>query len=163
LLLRHFKNFKQSESFPARYFNGVFLVADKATIESYLYPLTSTSADSLSPGDFGGFVLAVDADFDPAEENPHSSESPGYSGEVRILTSLLWDDLGAMNAMQSQDLSDMWPLAMNHPFKVYVGHVVKAQREAWVRLVSISGLLLVALQKWQREHGQSSGTTSRQS
>jgi hypothetical protein len=128
-----------------------------------LHPLTGTSPENFPHGDFGGFVLAVDPDFDPEEENTHSEESPGYSGEVRILASLLWDDLGAMNMMQTQGLFDIWPLAMKHPLKVYVGPVVKAQQEAWVRLLSSSFSVLAALLKWQRDHGQSAGTSSGQS
>ncbi|KAH8650991.1 hypothetical protein BX600DRAFT_472889 [Xylariales sp. PMI_506] len=157
---RHYKDFRESERFPEKFVQEVFLVADKASIDSYLHPVLETGPAYFPLGDFGGFITAVDPDFDPNEENPHAEESPGYSGTMRILGSLLWDDLGALIVMQTQGLFDLWPLAMNHPFQVYVGPVVKMQQEAWARLLAMTGAVFAALPKWQTDHGQSAHISS---
>lgn len=64
------------------------------------------------------FVLAVDAKFDGAEATP---ESPGYKGTMRILGSLLWDELGAVLITQGASIQDLWPFAMSDAEKVYRG------------------------------------------
>ena len=64
------------------------------------------------------FVLAVDAKFDGKEATP---ESPGYKGTMRILGSLLWDELGAMLITQGAFMKDLWPFAMSDSEKVYRG------------------------------------------
>lgn len=72
--------------------------------------------------------MAIDADFDPNEvDDERSEESPGYSGVVRVLGSILWDDLSALVKTQTQHLFDVWPLAMNHPHNVYEGPLGEIQ------------------------------------
>ncbi|KAL6914620.1 hypothetical protein FSST1_012380 [Fusarium sambucinum] len=97
----------------------MFLVIDEATIQSYLEPNASK------------FVLAVDAQYgsigedgeeeeEPPSEQDH--ETPGYDGTVRILGSLLWDELGAMQTTQGVLLKHLWPYAMSDIEKVYRGY-----------------------------------------
>jgi hypothetical protein len=50
---------------------------------------------------------------------------------MRVLGSLLWDDLGALAATFAQDLERLWPMARENPGKVYVGPEVDAQRQVW--------------------------------
>lgn len=87
----------------------VFLVIDEATMKSYLEP---------EPGK-DKFVIAVDAKYNPTDEE--NVESPGYKGTLRILGSLLWDELGALLIMQSAFLENLWPMAMHDAEGVYRG------------------------------------------
>ncbi|KAI9166454.1 hypothetical protein HJFPF1_02556 [Paramyrothecium foliicola] len=151
-LKRHFAEYTDSDEFPQKLVTDVFLVADEASIDSYLKPLPTPPAGFLSPGDFGGFILAVDHGFDASEPQQREDESPGYQGTLRVLGSLLWDDLNAMLVMQTQHLEDLWPLAMYHPHSVYVGPVVKAQLTAWRKMVRVEESFLSFYMKWQEEH-----------
>lgn len=58
-------------------------------------------------------------------------ESPGYTGSMRILTRLVWSELLALTFTSPQRLGDLWPLAMGHPEKVYVGQTVHELRRRW--------------------------------
>ena len=84
-----------------------FLVADKATIDSYL------SADE------DGHILAIDVDFDGSADENRADETPGYEGWLRILGSLLWDDLGPLVLTQTQGLGELWPLSEPSSKRVY--------------------------------------------
>ncbi|KAG8670327.1 hypothetical protein FPOAC2_09677 [Fusarium poae] len=96
----------------------MFLAIDEATIQSYLEPNSSK------------FVLAVDAQYGTVEEEGEGDEPPseqdhevpGYNGTVRILGSLLWDELGAMQTTQGVLLKHLWPYAMSDVEKVYRGY-----------------------------------------
>jgi hypothetical protein len=67
-----------------------------------------------------GHVLAVDVSYDPSEADPdRAEESPGYEGWLRLLGSLLWDDLGPQLLMQSYHLAELWPMARSDPEKIY--------------------------------------------
>ncbi|KAI1318294.1 hypothetical protein F5Y16DRAFT_392111 [Xylariaceae sp. FL0255] len=118
-----FEEFIETEEFPENFFRDIFLVADAACVASYL---TSASEDEppLS-GDTGSFVCAVEASFDPEEGASRPMESPGYGGTLRVLGSLLWDDFSAQLASYCSSLESLWPLAMSHPFQIYVGPGVK--------------------------------------
>lgn len=83
------------------------------------------------PGDFTGFVLAVDADYDPKEGPGRPDESPGSCGQMRVLGSLIWTELYAMHTSQNALLEDLWPLAIDHPNYVYVGPTVPLQVRSW--------------------------------
>jgi len=97
----------------------------------------SPDPPGLMAGDSGGFLLAVDPDFDPEDPDARLDESPGFDGSMRILTSLLWDDWGVLDVMQVQTLSGLWPLAMHHPLTVYTGPVVDVQKEFWTILADL--------------------------
>jgi hypothetical protein len=118
----------------------VFLAIDAPSIDSYTS--SSPGADSSDPGENTGFVIAVDASFDPDEPNEHADESPGFTGELRILGSLVWSDLYAMLAAQTQGPAELWPLAMNHPRQVYVGPTVPEQIQRWNELNSLRSMML---------------------
>ncbi|KAH7133726.1 hypothetical protein EDB81DRAFT_805026 [Dactylonectria macrodidyma] len=109
---KHFKTYLESESPPKKVRTEMFLVADGDAITSYIKPTVAKS----------GFITAVDADFDPNYQDDRiKHESPGYSGSVRVLGRLLWDDVGAMYQAQNHQLVDLWPLAMNNPALIYEG------------------------------------------
>jgi hypothetical protein len=90
---------------------------------------------------FGGFVTAVDAGFDPNDPGEHAEESPDFSGRMRILGNLLWSDLFALGKAQAASAEDLWPLAMHHPWQVCRTSCTQAKRamgsnnsEVWRRL-----------------------------
>ncbi|KAI8671973.1 hypothetical protein NCS56_00659500 [Fusarium sp. Ph1] len=87
-----------------------FLVIDEDVMKSYLDPVKGGEK----------FVLAVDPDFDP-KTKPENRRRPNYEGNVRVLGSVLWDDVGALLITQSTPLDDIWPLAMNRPYGIYAG------------------------------------------
>ncbi|KAI1123769.1 hypothetical protein F5Y10DRAFT_280694 [Nemania abortiva] len=120
-----FRDFAETAEFPTRFPTDIFLMVDEASVASYLSPPTVSSPT----GDDGGFVCVVAANFDPAEGADRPAESPGYGGTLRVLGSLLWDDLSALVASHSQHLEKLWPLAMSRESHVYVGPTVKVHKE----------------------------------
>lgn len=148
-LYRHFREeLKDETSAPA--ITDFFLLADKASIDSYLDPAkidpihapvssnidtnNKTTPKSLLAGDIGGFILAVDATFGPwtlADDARRTAECPGYKGAMRVRSSLIWDDLVPGYVMQGQLMEDLWPMARVHPREMYTGPVVRAQLQAW--------------------------------
>ncbi|QDS72687.1 hypothetical protein FKW77_003087 [Venturia effusa] len=120
--------------------SDIFLFVDAASVASYaIQPMP----DDMTPeGDFGGFVTAVEANFDPSDPGDHADESPGFTGQLRILGGLIWSDLYALAQAQVAFPEDLWPLAMDHPWKVFVGATTPAQRQAWKKVIQTHGELL---------------------
>lgn len=56
--------------------------------------------------------------------------SPGYKGELKMLSSLVLEEVYPMLATLALRPGNMWPLARLHPREVYVGQTDEAQ-EAW--------------------------------
>ena len=137
-LTRHFSHFSRvhdieetSEVSTDKIQQSAFLVVDSASYASYTTPLYSAATHLIHPGDSTGFILAIDPDFDPEEGASRADESPGYSGQVRILGSLIWGDLLAFLESQSSSLEDIWPQAIDHPNQVYTGPTVPLQIFNW--------------------------------
>ncbi|KAL4862855.1 hypothetical protein BDV12DRAFT_202673 [Aspergillus spectabilis] len=130
---RHFQEIRDSDTYKHKLNRNIFLVLDGWSALSYHDPEFNNSyiKQGLSPSDFQGHILAVDADFDPNEPNEHAEESPGFQGHLRILGNLVWSELYPMLTMQSASLEDLWPMAMEHPLKVYTGLTVPSQLEQW--------------------------------
>ncbi|GFG17208.1 hypothetical protein IFM5058_08355 [Aspergillus udagawae] len=129
---KHFHDLGPSSSDAEDQINDrVFLVVDEPSVASYTSSSYSAALLTTRDGDYAGFVLAVDAEWDPAEGPDRPDESPGYHGQMRILGSLVWGDLYAMHASQSALLEDLWPLALDHPNTVYVGPVVPEEIRDW--------------------------------
>jgi hypothetical protein len=106
---RHFHKHIKSEDARGAH-EKAFLVIDEDVMKSYLDPVRGGEK----------FVLAVDPDFDH-ETKPEDRRRPNYKGNVRVLGSVLWDDVGALLTTQSTTLDDIWPLAMNRPHGIYAG------------------------------------------
>lgn len=121
----------QGSEIPLELQQNAFLAIDLASFESYTTESYGAPASTMPPGDFTGFVLAIDPDFDPKEGVSRPDESPGYNGQMRVLGSLVWGDLYAILESQSASLQELWPLAMHHPNKVYVGPTVPLQLCNW--------------------------------
>ena len=111
--------------------SNAFLAVDSASFASYTTDTYGAPTSEFLPGDFAGFVLAIDPNFDPEEGASRPDESPGYIGQMRIVGSLVWGELYAFLEAQSALLEDMWPLAMHHPYQVYVGPTVPLQVFKW--------------------------------
>ncbi|KAJ5950621.1 uncharacterized protein N7479_009034 [Penicillium vulpinum] len=127
----HFKNIENGNDDWSKLEDGAFLVVDSASFASYTTDSYSSATSRLTPGDFTGFLLAIDPEFDPEKGISRPDESPGYSGQMRILGSLVWSDLYSLLSSQTSGLEDHWPLASEHPNMVYVGPTIPWQRFIW--------------------------------
>lgn len=58
-------------------------------------------------------------------------ESPRYSGSMRVLSSLLLEEVYPLLADRVVRPTALWPLARLHPREVYVGHTVGSQESWW--------------------------------
>ncbi|KAM0438622.1 hypothetical protein ACHAPT_001374 [Fusarium lateritium] len=103
------EHFKTLEELPVQ--TSVFLAIDEAAMNSYLEPSSN-----------GKFLIAVDARYKASDKE--DEESPGYRGTLRILGSLLWDELGAMCIRQSLELANLWPMAVADAKEIYRGQMV---------------------------------------
>ncbi|KAL3463674.1 hypothetical protein BJX64DRAFT_256700 [Aspergillus heterothallicus] len=54
-----------------------------------------------------------------------------YTGHMRILGTLIWSELYALVSRNGAALEDLFPLAMEHPQKLYTGLTVPSQIRAW--------------------------------
>ncbi|KAK2753807.1 hypothetical protein FQN55_000170 [Onygenales sp. PD_40] len=126
---RHFNAFLDSPTFSTGLSTTVFLAIDHISQITY-----NTLGAASSPT---GILLAIDPYFDEAVGLDRPDESPGYTGRMHISTNLVWPELFAMNTAQSDWLEDLWPLAMRHSRRVYmgrrvyVGYVVPEMVRGW--------------------------------
>ncbi|KAL4902917.1 hypothetical protein BDW74DRAFT_54542 [Aspergillus multicolor] len=132
-----------------------FLAVDAASYTSYTSSSYKPCIPAIPTGDFTGFVLAVDPDFDPAEGPDRPDETPGFYGQLRVLGSLVWGDLFGMLASQCAILEDLWPLALDHPDHVYAGPLVPLVLKAWRVHNGLRGVLMNEVVKFVR--GQCDG------
>ncbi|KAH7066899.1 hypothetical protein BKA63DRAFT_130404 [Paraphoma chrysanthemicola] len=110
-----------------------FLVIDAQSYSSYMNAPADEEVRPPPPfgpcfGDRGGFVRLVDT----VEYPPGMLEelSPGYRGDMKVLTSLVFQEVYPLLATFAARPTMLWPLARLHPREVYVGHTVESQ-EAW--------------------------------
>lgn len=120
----------------------MFLAVDDISFASYTTNDYAVATALPLRGDFTGFVLAVDANYDPKEPRDRADESPGYHGQMRILGSLVWGDLFSVLSSQSALLEDLWPLALDHPNQVYTGPTVPLTISDWRIQNGLRNLLL---------------------
>lgn len=149
---RHFHEIRSSGEYERKIDGSAFLLVDPWTVASYTnkdaVPL-ATEPGNL-PGDFQPHVLAVDADFKPratpeTEKKDESAKSksetdadadkqsppPEYQGQVRIQGNLVWSELYPLLSSKAAELERLWPLAREHPEKVYTGLTVPSQVAPW--------------------------------
>lgn len=110
---------------------NIILAIDAASYASYTTDIYRPTSRRLNHGDFTGFVVAVDLEFNTDLGLERPDESPGYTGEMRVLGNLVWCDLFAQMVSQSVGLKDLWPLAFDHPNQVYIGPTVPLEVAAW--------------------------------
>ncbi|KAJ5539517.1 hypothetical protein N7513_007849 [Penicillium frequentans] len=141
--------------------DNVFIAIDSASFASYTTKSYRAATSMVLAGDFSGFVLAVDADFDPKVGISRPDESPGYTGQMRVLGGLVWGDLYASFASQSALLEDLWPLAIDHPNQVYVGPTTPMQVYVWRKQNAARWILLRELVEYaKRKMGMATSSTS---
>jgi hypothetical protein len=119
-----------------------FLAVDTPSYASYTNSTYTASTSYVLPGDFTGFILAVDPEFDPQEGPDRPDETPSFFGQLRILGSLVWGDLLGKLASQCAILEDLWPLAIDHPDQVYAGPLVPLVVKSWRVHNGIRGILM---------------------
>lgn len=137
----------------------VFLAADKASIESYLHPIQDSAGPVIPVGDLGSFILAVgSADSerqrrgrDEGEDEEAADEPDGFNGILRVLGSVLFDDLWASLFRHAFRLSDLARMAEIHPRQVYVGPTVPMERDGWRKSGTWSLTVLKSFEKWQKQ------------
>lgn len=143
---RHYQQIRSSEEWNNKIAPSVFLLIDFMGVNSYInddFYASITKDKTLLKGDFQGFVLAVDPDFDKTVTNESAdgtaSEDPQdegleYPGQVRIMGNLVWSELYPMLNRQSVGLTNLWLQAREHPMKVYTGLTVPSQIQPWKEL-----------------------------
>ena len=78
----------------------------------------------------GGHVRLVDATFDELPKEMLDIQSPGYNGQMKVLSTLVFEELYPLLATLSMRPYGLWPVARLHPREVYVG-TTDASQEAW--------------------------------
>ncbi|KAL2861829.1 hypothetical protein BJX68DRAFT_223360 [Aspergillus pseudodeflectus] len=143
---------------------------DATLSESYLKEKTYL------PGDFQPHLLAVDAHYVADPEPPatvsegqsnntdaKSSDAnknddfptlfpqpppPKYTGHMRILGNLIWSELYALVARNAATLEDLFPLALEHPQKLYTGLTVPSQIRAWREHTMLKNSMMESFAKY---------------
>ena len=147
---RHYQQIRSSEEWNHKLAPSVFLLIDHMGVNSYIdddFHASFTKDKALLKGDFQGFVLAVDPDFDKtvatnesadgmANKNPQD-EGLEFPGQVRIMGNLVWSELYPMLNRQSVGLQNLWLQAREHPMKVYTGLTVPSQIQPWKEMNAI--------------------------
>jgi len=77
-------------------------------------------------------------------------KAAGFDGTVRVLGSLLMDDVWPCLWWRHVGVQQMWSLARLHPSGVYVGPVVQSQVEGWEKLKGVQGELWKKADDWRR-------------
>ncbi|KAF2475001.1 uncharacterized protein BDR25DRAFT_215346 [Lindgomyces ingoldianus] len=155
---RHFATFATPShpDFMRRMWKQDFLVVDSQSCISYSHPFP----ESRPPfGDSGGHIRLVD----PAVYDPEliRQTAPGFTGNFKVLTTLVFDEIYPLLSTLAQRPKDLWPLARLHPLQIYVGPTVKAQEEEWEFHRSMKADMLPAFFEYvrnkQRQGGNGSG------
>ncbi|KAF2265558.1 hypothetical protein CC78DRAFT_514899 [Lojkania enalia] len=125
---RHFATFPMTPSFMRRMWKMDFLVVDPQSYDSYMSSMSERD-ESKPYGDMGGHVRLVDtAVYDP---QLIKEVSPGFTGDFKVLTTLVFDELYPLLVSLTQRPLDLWPLARLHPHSTYVGQTVQSQEDEW--------------------------------
>ncbi|KAF5517881.1 hypothetical protein CGCA056_v011232 [Colletotrichum aenigma] len=161
---RHYQEYSKSPAMAMFLPTGpdsVFLAADKASIESYLHPIQDSAGPVIPVGDLGSFILAVGSadserrrrgrDEGESEDEEAADEPDGFNGILRVLGSVLFDDLWASLFRHAFRLSDLARLAEIHPRQVYVGPTVPMERDGWRKSGTWSLTVLKSFEKWQKQ------------
>jgi hypothetical protein len=112
-----------------------FLVVDKQAYASHVDPPTEEKRPpppyGAAFGCNGGHVRLVDTTYDQVPQELLKAVSPGYKGEMKVLSSLLLEEVYPLLASLSLRPFGMWPCARLHPREVYVGTTDAAQEGWW--------------------------------
>jgi hypothetical protein len=87
-------------------------------------------------------VRLVDPTFDATDPQFIRETAPGYKGEVKVLASLVFEDVYPLLASMAQRAIDLWPPAILHPSQVYTGPAVPTQEAEWEEMRLLRGMML---------------------
>lgn len=114
-----------------------FLIVDQLSYLSYKIPIK----EKVGPyGDKGGHVLLVD--MKAYDQESIEKTSPGFNGNVRVLTSLVINELYPLLVSLNLRPKDIWPLARLHLNQVYVGPTTTTQEVMWENSRTYMGSML---------------------
>ncbi|KAK0713455.1 hypothetical protein B0T26DRAFT_648853 [Lasiosphaeria miniovina] len=110
-----------------------FLVADQMSIDAYLqdgYAVPGQGRQLIDEADLAPFVtLAAATKPEANRPGPISGSLPRFDGTVRVLGSVLLDDV--WHSVPHLSVEDLWRIAVLHPSEVYVGVVTESQVKNW--------------------------------
>lgn len=150
---RHFAAFRNAPACRRRVLKTDFLVVDSECFASYMNPKPQFGSIKCS-GDNDGYLKLID--MTPYRPEVIREQSPGYTNQMRVLGRLLFDDLYPQLSGLVQRPRDLWPLAMLHPYQVYIGIPVKGQLEEWDSIWKARILLWIALRDKLQSQAQAS-------
>jgi hypothetical protein len=108
-------------------------------------------------GDNDGYLKLIDtATYRPELIN---QAAPGFNNQMRVLGRLIYDDLYPQLAGLVQRPRDLWPLAMLHPYQVYVGYPIKGQMAEWEMMWKARSLFWRVFMRWRSQSPASSSTS----
>jgi hypothetical protein len=131
---RHFKQTFTYLPTLGRMWTQDFLVVDKQAYASY----AEEPKPEVRPpppygpgfGCNGGHARLVDATYDQLPQEMIDQLSPGYKGEMKVLSTLLLEEIYPLLATLSVRPFGLWPCARLHAREVYVG-TTDASQELW--------------------------------
>jgi hypothetical protein len=144
---KHFKALHENQGAGLDGLNApAFLVADQHCVDSYIIDFALPGQTFLDEADMSPFILVG-----TKEGAGSRREAPGFEGTVRVLGSVLLDDVWPCLWWNVIHVEDMWNLAIWHPSCVYVGPVVHSQVEGWRQFQGIKDELIRKADEWQRQ------------
>jgi hypothetical protein len=144
---KHFKTLHEDRGAGLDGLNApAFLVADQHCVDSYIVDFALPGQTFLDKADMSPFILVG-----AKEVAGPSREARGFEGTVRVLGSVLLDDVWPCLWWNVVRVEDMWNLATWHPSCVYLGPVVQSQVEGWHQFQGIKDELMRRADEWQRQ------------
>ncbi|OAK99959.1 hypothetical protein IQ06DRAFT_294337 [Phaeosphaeriaceae sp. SRC1lsM3a] len=156
---RHFKSAFTMLPTLGRFWSYDFLVVDKQSYASYSTP----KEEEMRPpppygpcfGDNGGHVRLIDTAYEQLPRDLIDHTAPGYRGEMKVLSTLVFEELYPLIATFSMRPHTLWPCARLHPREVYVGTSDSAQEGWWeskrIDMVALGGGFLEHLRRRQAD------------
>ncbi|KAK4035304.1 hypothetical protein C8A01DRAFT_48454 [Parachaetomium inaequale] len=144
---KHFTTLHENEGAGLHGLNApAFLVADQSCIDLTIHDYALPGQTLIDEADTTPFILVGRKEGDGS-----GREARGFEGTVRVLVSVLLDDVWPCLWWRHVDVEDMWNLATWHPLCVYVGPVVQSQVEGWHRFQGVRDELVKKADEWQRQ------------
>jgi hypothetical protein len=133
---RHFKETFTYLPGVGRMWTQDFLVVDKQAYASYTDLASGPEARPPPPygpgfGCNGAHVRLVDGSYDQLSQEMIDHLAPGYKGEMKVLSTLLLEEIYPLLATCSIGPFGLWPCARLHEREVYVGTTDASQEHWW--------------------------------
>ncbi|KAK4441975.1 hypothetical protein QBC34DRAFT_314059 [Podospora aff. communis PSN243] len=145
---KHFAKLSEDKSGELRgLVSPAFLVADKSSIDSYLQEAKLPGQTLVDEADLGPFILVGEDHFEAQTRQARA----GFDGTVRVLGSMLVDDVWPMMWWTQVSLETIWDLATLHPSCVYVGLLVQSQIEGWKKFQGVRDAVVKKAWQWKRD------------